>query len=336
VLAARNEERVRALAQELGGLDTAVADVARPDTLRDLVGRGDVLVTTVGPFVRFGDTAVESAIAQGAHYVDSAGEPPFIRKVFERCHAPAAEAECGLLTAFGNEWVAGNLAGALALREAGDEAARVEVAYFFTGSGGQASGGTRASTAAVVAESGFAWRSGRITAERAARRVRRFDAEGQRRPAVSVASSEHYALPRLAPGLREVDVYLGWFGAMSRAMQVMSAGTALATRIPGTRRVIDAISRRAAKGSSGGPDAAARAKSGGHYVAAAYDGGGRQLSEVRLDGPNRYTLTGQLLAWAAQTAASGGLLGKGALGPVDGFGLEQLEAGCVEMGLARV
>lgn len=37
VLAARNARRLEALATRLGGLDTAVADVGRPDTVRALV-----------------------------------------------------------------------------------------------------------------------------------------------------------------------------------------------------------------------------------------------------------------------------------------------------------
>src|SRR4051794_21998303 len=89
VLAARNAERVAALAGELGGLETGVADVARPDSIRALLEPGDVLISTVGPFARWGEAAVTAAIGAGAHYLDSTGEPPFIREVFER-HGPAA------------------------------------------------------------------------------------------------------------------------------------------------------------------------------------------------------------------------------------------------------
>src|SRR4051795_6203691 len=147
VLAARNEARVRPLADELGGLEGAVADVERPDTVRALVERGDVLVSTVGPFTRWGEPAVQAAVASGAHYLDSTGESPVIGTVFER-HGGAAEAAgCGLVTAFGYDWVPGNLAGALALRDAGEDAVRVDVGYFITGGGaGGMSGGTRASS----------------------------------------------------------------------------------------------------------------------------------------------------------------------------------------------
>jgi hypothetical protein len=42
-----------------------------------------------------------------------------------------------------------------------------------------------------------------------------------------------------------------------------------------------------------------------------------------------------MLAWTAERAAAGELRGTGALGPVDGFGLDALEGGVAEAGLAR-
>jgi hypothetical protein len=86
---------VRALAQELGGLEWAVADVERPESVRALVERGDVLVSTVGPFRRWGSAAIEGAIGAGAHYLDSTGESPFIREVFQR-YGPDAWRRRGL------------------------------------------------------------------------------------------------------------------------------------------------------------------------------------------------------------------------------------------------
>src|SRR5256714_7157332 len=84
VLSARNVERLRELGDELGGLEIAVADVSRPESVRDLVERGDVLVTTVGPFARWGDAAAEAAISAGAPYLDPAGGPTFLRPGVER------------------------------------------------------------------------------------------------------------------------------------------------------------------------------------------------------------------------------------------------------------
>ncbi len=338
VLAARSRDRLAALDRELGGgLETAEADVARPQTVRDLVARGDVLVSTVGPFVRWGEPAVQAAVANGAHYLDSTGEPPFIRAMFARYGAGAQAAGCGLVTAFGYDWVPGNLAGALALREGGDTAVRVDVGYFITGDVGPGglSGGTRASLMGVLLESSFAFRGGALRTERGAARVRSFDVHGRSRQGVSVGSSEHFSLPRLHPSLHDVDVYLGWFGPLSRGMQAFSAAGSLLARVPGTRQAVETVSRRVVKGSTGGPDAATRAKSGSHIVAVAYGPSGDRLAEVHLQGVDAYSFTGKMLAWGARRALEHGLEGTGALGPVEAFGLDELERGCAKAGIQR-
>jgi short subunit dehydrogenase-like uncharacterized protein len=335
VLAARSAERCRALADDLGqDLESVRADVSDPPSVRALVEHGDVLVTTVGPFVRWGATAAAAASTVGAQYIDSTGEPPFIREVFER-YGPAAErAESAMLTAFGYDWVPGNAAGALALERAGEAAVRVDTGYFITGSGGM-SGGTKASAMGALTAPSFAFRDGRVQTERGAKRIRSFRVGSKDLSAVSVGSSEHFALPRVAPGLREVNAYLGWFGPASRPMQAMSAGLSLAMKVPGAERVWDAAGQRLVKGSTGGPDASQRARGGSHIVAIAYDRAGRELSEVHLTGVDGYTFTGRMLAWGAERAAAGEIRGTGALGPADAFGLEALVAGCAESGLSE-
>ncbi|MGZ6696158.1 MAG: saccharopine dehydrogenase family protein [Solirubrobacteraceae bacterium] len=336
VLAGRSEERVRALASELGGLEWATADVERAGSVRALVERGDVLVTTVGPFTRYGEPAVRAAIDAGAHYLDSSGEPSFIRAVFERWGPEAKES--ALLTAFGADWVPGNLAGALALRDAGPEAVRLEVGYYAPGPGLLAlSGGTRASAVSFVLEPGFAFHDGRIVEDRAGSRLRSFPLAGGKHGAgVSVAASEHFTLPRLAPGLRDVDVFLGWFGPASRPLQGVSLATSALTRLPGVRDGLDALSGRLLRGSSGGPDARSRATHRTFVIAEAFDGAGGLLSESLVEGVNAYDFTAGVLAWGAQAAASGAVQGTGALGPAEAFGLDALARGCAEAGIAPV
>ncbi|HEV7400343.1 MAG TPA: saccharopine dehydrogenase NADP-binding domain-containing protein [Solirubrobacterales bacterium] len=337
LLAARDRGRLEALAGELGGLDSAVADVSRPSSVAELVGAGDVLVSTVGPFARWGDAALDAAIGAGAHYVDSTGEPAFIRRVFEREGARAERAGVGLLTAFGYDWVPGNLAGALALRDAGDAASAVRIGYFQRGEVGPGgmSGGTKASAAGAFLEPGHRWHGGRLVTERGAARVHSFAVSGRSLPAISTGGSEAFALPRVHPGLQEVDVYLGGFGGASRAISIASLGVAGATRIPGVKPVLQKAFARMIKGSTGGPNAEQRGRSGAEIVAEGLDSAGRVLAEVRLGGVEAYTFTGAIIAWAAERAAAGGLQGSGALGPVDGFGLDALEQGVAQAGLRR-
>jgi short subunit dehydrogenase-like uncharacterized protein len=339
VLAARNAGRLNQLAAELGGgLDTAVADVSRPGTVVELVSEGDVLVATVGPFVKFGDAAAEAAIAGRAHYIDSTGEPPFIRRVFEHYGPQAKRAGIGMLTAFGYDWVPGNLAGALALRDAGPDAVRVDTGYFVTGASaglGSFSGGTKASLAGVATEPAFAFRDGALRTVRSANRHRTFALRGRELSAVTVGSSEHFALPATHPGLREVNSYLGWFGQLSRPMQAFSLVGAGAMKIPGARALSATLADRFVRGSTGGPGPDQRARSGSYIVGEAYDAAGAKLAEVHLTGVDPYTFTAGILAWGARRAAADGMLASGALGPDGAFGLDELEAGCGEAGLSR-
>jgi hypothetical protein len=71
-------------------------------------------------------------------------------------------------------------------------------------------------------------------------------------------------------------------------------------------------------------------------IAVARDGDGEIVSQVRLDGPNPYDLTGMIVGWAAQAAADGKLKATGAIGPVEAFGLEELRAACEQIGLVEV
>jgi len=335
LLVGRSAERVQALASELG-LDSATADATAPDAaeqVASLLAPGDVLVTTVGPFVRWGAPAVRAAIAAGAHYLDSTGEPPFIRAVFERDGPAAAASGSALLTAMGYDYVPGNLAGALALRHAGADATRVDVAYFVSGDrGGQFSGGTRASAAGMLAEPAYAFRDGSLRSERTARDVRSFAG----RPAVSIGASEQLALPRTYEGLRDVGVWLGWFGPATRPLQLLSGATALATKLPGVRSAITGSAARVVRGSTGGPDAAMRARVRSRILAIASDADGGELASVRIEGASPYDFTAEMLAWAAIRISEPGVRGRGALGPVEAFGLDDLERGVADAGIARV
>jgi short subunit dehydrogenase-like uncharacterized protein len=333
VLAGRSEERLAALAGRLGGgLETARADVADPPSVRALVQRGDVLVSTVGPFTRFGAPAVEAALDAGAHYLDCTGESAFIRRVFDEWGPRAREAGVVLLTAMGYDWAPGHAAAGLALREAGDAAVRVDVGYFVTGRGGF-SAGTRASAAGVVLDPAHAFRDGRVVLEPPGRRLRTFQAGGRPREALSAGATEPLALPRTFPQLREVGVYLGWFGPLSRPLQAANLGLALATRLPGARAALDAALARLAPGSGGGPDAAARARAGSLVVADAIGADRRRLAHVELRGVEPYTFTAGMLAWSAIEAREGRLAGAGALGPVEALGLERLLEGVADAGL---
>jgi short subunit dehydrogenase-like uncharacterized protein len=336
VLVGRNPAKLAPLAERLGGLETGVADVSEPGSVSSLLRRGDVLVTTVGPFLRLGEPAVEAAVDAGAVYLDSTGEPPFIRRVFEH-HGPRAERTgATLVTAFGLDYVPGTLAGTLALEEAGDRAHRVDIGYALQGTTGQAfSRGTFVSLGGVLLEESFAFRDGRLQTETAGRRRWRFTAGGRPRDGLSVGGSEHLTLPALAPTLQQVGVHLAWFGSLTPVAHRLAPLSALAARVPGARalaqRATESLGRRLGEA----PSEATVSGASTTTVAEVRGVDGALVSRVELTGPEAYGLTAELLAWGATTAASSGVAGAGALGPVQAFGLRALTDGAAEAGLLR-
>src|SRR5215207_10154365 len=157
LLAGRSESRLAELAERLGGQEWRLADIERPETVAALPAPGDVLLSTVGPFKRWGEPALRAAIAAGAVYIDSTGEPPFIRRVFDELDGPARRAGATLLPAMGYDFVPGTLAG----EEAGGDAVRVDIGYYALGGGPQAlSRGTRASLAESALDPSLAYRGG--------------------------------------------------------------------------------------------------------------------------------------------------------------------------------
>ncbi len=345
VLAGRSADALVALVGDLAGLGPfdaqptwRTADADDPASVRALVDSPqDVLVSTVGPFLEHGRPAVDAAIRQGCGYLDSTGESTFLRRLFEEDQSSAQAAGARLLPAFGYDFVPGNLAGALAIEEArarGREATIVDIGYFVRGSM-QMSSGTRATAALLAAEPLLARRNGRVVATSGG--VSSFDVGDRRWDAMLIGGSEPFTLPRSTPEVRDVNVYLGWAGKWTRGAQAAGQAVSAVRRVPGVGSAMQAALNKAGGTVTGvGPSPEERAQARTVVVARASDGVGRVLSEVRVEGPSPYDLTGELLAWGAAMLLTGRALGTGVQGPVDAFGLAALQQGCADMGLARV
>ncbi|MGW6421682.1 saccharopine dehydrogenase family protein [Nocardia sp. NPDC055053] len=335
VVAGRNRDALAAIAERSGGLDYAVADVADPAAVANLVRRGDVLISTVGPFERFGYTVARAAAESGAHYIDSTGEVGFVLELRGQLHDLARETGSLMLPAFGYDYVPGILAATLAAHRAGAAPRSLAIGYFATGSLRRGlSHGTRTTLRDGLTLPSPRWRDHQLGQERTGSRFRGFDIHGRRRNATLVSGTEVLFLPMDFPTLDFVTVYNGWFPALSRPIAAMSALTAAMTRIPLGRKLID-VATRPMIGPPGGPDAAERARTRSHVVAVATANGVPPV-EVHVEGPSAYTLTGELMAWAAHRLTTTPPETAGVLGPVEAFGFDTLRAGCAEAGLLPV
>ena len=326
VLAGRTEERV-------DGAGRAARRARIRARRRDAGEHGlrrsrpaDVLISTVGPFLKWGLPAVRAAVAAGCTYLDSTGEPEFIRRVFEEFGPPAERSGAALLTAMGYDFAPGALAGALALAEAGPDAVRVDVGYYALGGGPSSlSAGTRESLVGATLGDGHAYRDGRVRhrAPGGAGAVVR----GRRpssREAISVGGAEHFALPAAYPGLREVNVYLGWFGPLARPLQAGSFAGSWVRRVPGVRPAMRIAGERAL--------GLARRRRAGR------DGrrGSRPRRTTRPVGRCRGAPGGRrrLRVHGVVHGVGGAadVSGAGALGPVEAFGLAAFEEGAAWRG----
>ena len=94
-IAGRNEAKLAQIRDELGRpeLPTLHADVADPASLRELAESTRVVITTVGPYVLYGDALVAACAAAGTDSLDLTGEPEFVDPSYVR-HAATATESC--------------------------------------------------------------------------------------------------------------------------------------------------------------------------------------------------------------------------------------------------
>jgi len=103
-LAGRNLDRlaeVRERAPALAGVDLVAVDLADADSVRALAASTRVLITTVGPYALHGAPVVAACAEAGTDYLDLAGEPEFVDRMYVEHHARAVETGARLVHACG-------------------------------------------------------------------------------------------------------------------------------------------------------------------------------------------------------------------------------------------
>jgi short subunit dehydrogenase-like uncharacterized protein len=94
-LAGRSTDKVLAVRDSLGDKAQAwpiiAADASQPSTLDAMAARTQVVVTTVGPYARYGLPLVAACAAAGTDYADLTGETLFIRESIDLYHKQAVD-----------------------------------------------------------------------------------------------------------------------------------------------------------------------------------------------------------------------------------------------------
>ncbi|MGZ4507454.1 MAG: saccharopine dehydrogenase family protein [Blastococcus sp.] len=154
-LAGRSRARVEEVRAGLpaAGRDWRVleADSGDPASLAELATATHVLVTTVGPYARYGLPVVEACARAGTHYADLTGEVLFVREAIDRFDALARESGARIVHSCGFDSVPSDLATLLlAERAAADGAGGLRDVRLAASLRGGLSGGTIDSMRAQV------------------------------------------------------------------------------------------------------------------------------------------------------------------------------------------
>ncbi len=159
-LAGRNEAKLAEVRSELARIDPslsdmplAVADALDPASLDALVPRARVVVSTVGPFARYGQALVEACARHGTHYADITGEVPFIRRSIDACHAVAEGTRARIVHACGYDSIPSDLGVHVLWHHAQARGCELRWAKGFAGkTKGGVSGGTVSSMLTLMEE----------------------------------------------------------------------------------------------------------------------------------------------------------------------------------------
>lgn len=87
-IAGRSEEKLRRVQDGIESLcgrkvDMVIANAREPETLARMAAQTRVVISTVGPFARYGEPLVAACAEAGTSYVDSTGESPWVARMID-------------------------------------------------------------------------------------------------------------------------------------------------------------------------------------------------------------------------------------------------------------
>jgi len=155
-LAGRNKTKLEGIAREVGApqLPILVGDSFDADSLDAIASKTEVLISTVGPYAKYGAEIVAACVRNGTDYCDLTGETHFVRAMIDAHEEEAKKTGARIVHCCGYDSIPSDL-GTLMVQEAfrqrhGKYASKVKMAA--VDMRGAFSGGTIASMMNIVDE----------------------------------------------------------------------------------------------------------------------------------------------------------------------------------------
>ncbi|KMO68012.1 enoyl-ACP reductase [Mycolicibacterium chubuense] len=157
-LAGRSTERLLAVRETLPAAaqswDLITADASEPSSLAAMAASTRVVITTVGPYLRYGLPLVAACAAAGTDYADLTGEPLFVRKAIDLHHKQAVDTGARIVHACGFDSIPSDMTVFALYRQAERDGAGAlgDTNYVVRSFAGGMSGGTIASMTELARE----------------------------------------------------------------------------------------------------------------------------------------------------------------------------------------
>jgi short subunit dehydrogenase-like uncharacterized protein len=143
-LAGRNRSKLEALRDRVGvDVPLLEADATDPKSIGQVASSTRVVITTVGPYIEYGEPLVAACAEHGTDYTDLTGEPEFVDRMYVKYNAQAEQTGARLVHACGFDSIPHDL-GARFTVEQLPEGVPLTVRGFVQ-TNGRPSGGTAAS-----------------------------------------------------------------------------------------------------------------------------------------------------------------------------------------------
>jgi len=285
-LGARNPDRLGALPQSALA-EPFIVDAGDSARLREFCAGVDVVISTVGPFVKYGLPVVDAVVDAGVPYVDSTGEHAFMADVYDRY----AGAPVAIVPACGFDYLPGDLAAAVAASHLQGPAREVRVVYGVRR--GRPSRGTATTAVGMI---------GSVSVRPRAFRIEGLDTEFS---AIEVPWGEQLTVPMHLPLARVVTGIL----VPPLAARVVGTLSPLALALRPSAALAKPLLERLVSRLPEGPREEVRGAATFHVVAEALTEDGRR-GVVEIEGRDPYGLTAVMLVEAALRVD-----GKGAVAP---------------------
>ena len=138
-IAGRNADKLQAVQKGLSSeVEILIADGDDDAALKTMTARAKVILSTAGPFHRYGSKLVAACVENSTHYVDITGENFWVKEMIEKHHEAAAAKGVRIIPSCGFDSIPSDLGSFLASANGG-AVKRVESFHSFKGG---ASGGT--------------------------------------------------------------------------------------------------------------------------------------------------------------------------------------------------